>query len=146
MPPIYLCDTNVLSELSRREPHPQVIAWASGITSMAVSAVTLEEVFFGLAAKPNARIRGWFEEFLADSCEVLPVTEEIARLSGDLRGRLRQAGHPRTQADMMIAATAQVHRLTLVTRNIRDFDRCGMSLFDPFAGAPAGSGEGSSPD
>ena len=133
MPALHLCDTNVLSELARRQPHPGVVAWASQVSVIALSVVTVEEVLFGLAAKPNHRIHAWFEDFLTDFCEVLPVSEEIARASGELRGGLQQEGRPRSQADMLIAATAQVHRLTLVTRNRRDFDRCGIAVLDPFA-------------
>ena len=64
---------------------------------------------------------------------MLPITEEIARQSGLLRGGLRARGVSRTQAAMLIAATAQIHALTLVTRNGRDFENCGVTLFDPFS-------------
>ncbi|MEQ9484212.1 MAG: hypothetical protein RIG27_18290 [Coleofasciculus sp. F4-SAH-05] len=49
-----------------------------------------------------------------------------------MRGQLRTQGKPRSQADMLIAATAQVHQLTLVTRNIRDFEDCGILTLNPF--------------
>lgn len=65
-------------------------------------------------------------------CKLLSLTPEIARRSGELRGKLRGKGKTHTQADMMIAATAQIHQLTLVTRNIRDFDSCGIPLLNPF--------------
>jgi predicted nucleic acid-binding protein len=127
-----LCDTNILGELSRRQPDPRILAWSEGISLLALSAVTIEEVFFGLAAKPNLRIRSWFETFLRSSCEILPVTAEVARRSGELRGQLRFRGQVRSQADMLIAATAQIHQMTLVTRNRRDFEHCGISVLDPF--------------
>jgi predicted nucleic acid-binding protein len=127
-----LCDTNVLSELARQRPNEGVFAWAQGISSVALSAITIEEVLFGLAAKSNPRVQSWFEAFVASSCEVLPVTQEIAHRSGELRGQLRSRGQTRSQADMLIAATAQVHQMTLVTRNGRDFAGCGISLLDPF--------------
>jgi predicted nucleic acid-binding protein len=65
-------------------------------------------------------------------CQIIPITAEIAHHSGELRGRLRTQGKPRTQADMLIAATAHLHQLTLVTRNTRDFEDCGISLLNPF--------------
>lgn len=99
---------------------------------MAISAVTIEEIGFGLAWKPNPRIRLWLEEFLEAHCEVLPVTAEIAWRSGELRGQLQARGQTRDAADMLIASTAQEHRLTLVTRNVRHFDDCGVSLLNPF--------------
>lgn len=129
----YLVDTNVISELVRREPTAKVQAWASSLTSVFLSAVTVEEISFGLAWKPNARIAEWFDEFFSRHCEVLAVTAEVARAAGRLRGQLAARGKVRTQADMLIAATAQLHELTLVTRNRKDFEGCGVKLFDPFS-------------
>ena len=129
----FLVDTNVISELARRDPNPGVLSWAESVSSVVISAVTVEEIFFGLAWKPNQRIQEWIEQFFAEDCGICPVTLEIARCSGVLRGRLAARGQQRTQADMLIAATAQLHQLTLVTRNIRDFEDCGVALLDPFS-------------
>ena len=65
--------------------------------------------------------------------EVLAVTTDVARCAGALRGQLQLRGQTRTQADMLIAATAQIHALTIVTRNVRDFDGCGVAVLNPFA-------------
>jgi len=131
-----LVDTNVLSELARRTPHPAVATWAAAVSlPVAVSAVTLEEIHFGLAWKPNAEVRAWFDVFLGTSCTVFPVTDMIAKRAGDLRGQLRADGRQRTQADMLVAATAQAHQLTLATRNVRDFEGCGITVVNPFDGA-----------
>ena len=128
-----LVDTNVLSELSRPTPSPAVAAWAAHVPlPIRVSVVTLEEIHFGLAWKPNAELRAWFDDFLTHSCTVLSVTDSIARRAGDLRGQLRGGGRQRTQADMLIAATAQAHQLVLATRNARDFDGCGIAVVNPF--------------
>lgn len=128
----YLCDTNVVSELARQRPNPGVNAWAARVEVTALSVVSVEEVLFGLAWKPNARVRAWFEAFLEQHCQILPITPEIAKRSGQLRGQLRGEGHTRSQADMLIAATAEIHQLTLVTRNARDFQGCRIPLLDPF--------------
>ncbi len=128
-----LVDTNVISELTRRDPNPGVLSWADSVSSVLVSAVTIEEIYFGLARKPNHRIQEWIERFFAEDCRICPVTFEIARCSGVLRGGLAARGRQRTQADMLIAATAQVNQLPLVTRNARDFDGCGVALLDPFS-------------
>lgn len=131
--PGLLVDTNVLSELARPRPNRGVLTWAEGVTAVALSVVSLEEVFCGLAARPNARVRGWFEAFVESHCEVLPVTAEIARRCGQLRGGLTARGKARSQADMLIAATAQHHQLTLVTRNLRDFADLSLPLLNPFS-------------
>ena len=129
-----LCDTNVLSELARRQPDPGVRRWAATVTSgIHVSVVTVEEIYFGLSWRPNERVGGWLERFLEERCAVLPISEAIARKAGELRGSLQARGSVRTQADMLIAATAQVHQLALVTRNVRDFEECGLALLNPFA-------------
>ncbi len=128
----YLCDTNVISELARPQPNRGVITWSLDITSIALSVITLEEIIYGLNAKLNARIQAWFQNFLNTYCQILPITSDIARLAGDLRGNLRLQGITRSQADMLIAATAKIHHLILVTRNTRDFEGCEMSLLNPF--------------
>jgi predicted nucleic acid-binding protein len=109
-----------------------VVEWAHTQSAFTVSVVTVEEICFGLAARPSGRLERWFEAFLAAHCEVLPVTDRIARRSGALRAGLRARGHVRTQADMLIAATALEHRLTVATRNMRDFLGCGVRVVDPF--------------
>ena len=130
-----LVDTNVLSELSRARPDPSVLVWAGTVDHVHLSVVTVEEVQFGLACRPNTRVSGWFDVFLAESATVLPITDEIARRAGALRGQLRARGQERTQADMLIAATAAVHRLTIVTRNTKDFAGCGLPVLNPFGEA-----------
>ena len=127
-----LVDTNVISELARRSPNSGVVQWAAQTTRIVLSVVTVEEIFFGLAWKPNARIRRWFESFLGTHCQILPITPEIAMSSGQLRGGLALRGNVRSQADMLIAATAQVHQFTLVTRNVCDFEGCGIAILNPF--------------
>jgi toxin FitB len=126
------CDTNIISELARPRPNPGVIAWSQNIESISISVISLEEIIYGLNAKPNPRIQDWFDRFLSTYCSVLPITAAIAREAGELRGQLRTQGKPRTQADLLIGATAKVHQFTLVTRNVRDFEGCGIVLLNPF--------------
>ncbi|MCP4697430.1 MAG: type II toxin-antitoxin system VapC family toxin [Gammaproteobacteria bacterium] len=128
----HLADTNILSELARRQPDPGVQAWADSLPALFLSAVAVDEIVFGLAKKPNLRVQHWFEGFLAEFCEVLPVDEAIARHAGELRGQFAGRGIARTQADMLIAATALVHHLILVTRNVDDFEDCGVQVLNPF--------------
>lgn len=130
-----LVDTNVISELCRREPDPGVLAWAATQTRLALSAVTVEEIAYGLAWRPNAVLQRWFDAFFARHV-LLPVTDGIARQAGAMRGAFAARGERRTQADMLIAATALAHQLPVVTRNVRDFDGCGVPLLNPFGAAP----------
>jgi len=127
-----LVDTNVLSEFVRPAPNRGVTAWAADIDRIFISVISIEEIEFGLSWKPNKKVASWFENFFAEACDSLPITDEIARRAGVMRGRFLMQGVTRTQADMLIAATAQVHALTLVTRNVRDFDGCGIKLLNPF--------------
>ena len=127
-----LVDTNVVSELCRREPDAGVLAWAETQSVLALSVVTVEEIAFGLTWRPNRVLLDWFERLLAQQT-VLPVDTDIARHAGMMRGALAARGSVRTQADMLIAATAHAHRLLLVTRNVRDFEGCGLALLNPFS-------------
>ena len=129
----FLPDTNIVGELARARPNAGVLAWAGQVRELSLSAITLEEIHFGLAWKPNEGIRAWFDRFLDEHCRVLPVTDEVARRAGELRGRFRARGETRSQADMLIASTASSHALTLVTRNTGDFKGCGVTVLNPFS-------------
>jgi len=128
----FLADTRIVAELVRPRPNRGVLVWADQVSALNLSVVTLEEIHYGLSSKPNGRIRSWFDRFVAEQCRVLPITDDVARRAGDLRGRLQAKGKTRSQADMLIAATALGHGLTLVTRNQDDFDDCGLTVLDPF--------------
>ncbi len=130
---MHIVDTNVVSEFMRPKPDRAVLEWADTIERFSLSVVTVEEVLFGLALKKSVRLERWFESFLNEYCEVLPVTVSIARRCAALRADLRQAGRIRTQAGMLIAATASEHDLVIVTRNARDFGGCGVRVLNPFS-------------
>ncbi|HEX3577451.1 MAG TPA: type II toxin-antitoxin system VapC family toxin [Thermoanaerobaculia bacterium] len=127
-----LVDTSVLSEFVRPEPNRGVKAWAADVDRIFISVVSIEEIEFGMSWKPNKKLAAWFENFFAEACESLPITDEIARRAGIMRGRFLTKGITRSPADMLIAATAHIHGLTLVTRNVRDFDGCAIKLLNPF--------------
>ncbi len=128
----YLIDTNAISELAKPRPDVKVLNWADGISLVNLSVVTVEELQFGLSWRPNAKVQVWLDKFQEDYCVTLPITTEVARLAGEWRGVFQARGIKRTQADMLIAATAAVYGLTLVTRNVSDFDGCGIVVLNPF--------------
>ncbi|HEY3820871.1 MAG TPA: type II toxin-antitoxin system VapC family toxin [Polyangiaceae bacterium] len=130
-----LVDTNVLSELPRPRPNAGVLRWFAAQETIHVSVITLEELAFGVARAASSskpRLGRWLDALLAARPIVLAVTAPIARTSGELRAAREARGRRVAQADMLIAATALAHGLTLVTRNGRDFEGCGVALVDPF--------------
>lgn len=130
----YLVDTNIISELAKKEPDPGVKLWASTVRLCALSVITIEELVYGLNWKPNARVWEWLDGFMKNFAEIISINEQIAKRAGILRGEFRSKGVVRTQADLLIASTASEYGLTVVTRNTKDFQGCGVGLFDPFGG------------
>ena len=131
-----LVDTNVLSELARPKPSRQVLEWFAAQPGVHVSVITVEEIAFGVARAKGvarARLARWMDELFAAGPMLLDVTPAIARASGELRAAREARGRRVAMADMLIAATALHHGLTLVTRNAADFEGCGVHLLDPFA-------------
>ena len=130
-----LADTNIVSELMRKRPDAGALAWREMMDAtyarITISAMTVDEIMYGLSRKQDTGLLAWFDGFLGRN-EVLPVTQSIAYRAGEMRASFARRGVVRSQADMLIAATAQVHALTLVTRNVRDFDGCGIGLLNPF--------------
>jgi toxin FitB len=132
---VYLLDTNVVSELRRTRPHPALIAWLAGAAAdeLFLSAVTLGELQAGVEmtrrqdpARAEA-IEAWVD-VLANTFDILPMDGAVFR-------RWAQLMHRRSRdliEDAMIAATALVHNLTVVTRNVRDFERLGLTVVNPF--------------
>ena len=128
----FLCDTNVISELMKPLANESVIDWLRKHQQFHISVITVEEIHCGLANR-DARIQlHWFERFCDSHCVIYPVTKDVAIHSGMLRGQLRSKGEVRHQADLIIAATAILNDLIVATRNTKDFESCGVPLFNPF--------------
>lgn len=129
----FLLDTNIVSELVRPAPDPKVAQWVASHAEVAVSVISVDEIYFGLTRRPSARVQRLLEVYLDTYCRALEVTTAVPKHAGILRGQLARRGVVRTQADMLIAATASAHGLTLATRNVGDFDVCGIAVHGPFA-------------
>lgn len=132
---MYLLDTNVVSELRKLRPHGGVLAWIQGVTDADVhlSAVTVGEIQAGVELTRRqdeakaCEIEAWLDR-LADAYEVLPMDARTFRVWARLMHRRSDALYE----DAMIAATAVVHKLTVVTRNVADFKPFGVPLLNPF--------------
>ena len=137
----YLLDTNILSETRKRDPEPGVVEWIKSTPSdqLHVSVLTLGEITRGIA---RIRARGdqlqaailerWMNGIEKGFAErTLPVTFHVAADWGR-----RQPGQPMPVIDALIAATARVNGLTIVTRNVKDFERADVPLVNPFTGSP----------
>ena len=136
---MYLLDTNIVSELRKRKPHGAVVAWmkATADAELFVCAVTLAEIQIGIeitreqdTAKASS-IEAWLDQ-LAAAYNVLPMDGEIFREWA----RLMHNESNTVYEDAMIAACARVHKLTVVTRNVRDFERFQVPLLNPFTPLP----------
>ena len=138
MTPRYLLDTNVVSELRKPRPHGAVLAWLASLddAQLYLSAVTLGEIQAGIEltreqdpAKAQA-LEAWLA-LVASAYNVLPM-DAAAFMAW---ARLMHRKSNTLYEDAMIAATAQVHGLTVATRNVADFRALGSAVFNPFAPA-----------
>jgi len=132
---MYLLDTNVVSELRKAKPHGAVLAWIETVAdaNLFLSAVTLGEIQAGIEitrvqdpAKAEA-LEAWANQ-LANTQHILPMDAAAFRLWAKFMHKQSSALYE----DAMIAATAKLHNLTVVTRNTRDFGRFTVPLFNPF--------------
>jgi len=132
---MYLLDTNVVSELRRVKPHGGVVAWLQSVADedLHISAVTLAEIQAGIEITREqdeskaAEIESWLDA-VAGTFNLLVADAPVFRQWAKLTHR-RQDG---LIEDALIAATAQVHRLTVVTRNVSDFEPLGVAILNPF--------------
>lgn len=136
----FLLDTVTVSELRKAEKaDPKVVAWQKSVSGLSVwlSVITLVEIRVGIGlVRPRApdfaaRLEAWYRQKLLSSFEgrLLSVDQAVGEMAGELRV---SAGL--TPYDALIGATAQVHGLTLVTRNVGDFKDVGIAIIDPWQG------------
>lgn len=136
-----ILDTNVLAELIRPSPAPEVKGWLrekAGEEPLVTTAITIMEIEYGLARLPEGARRKDLEERFAAltgkqfEFAVLPFNEKAARLAGRLRSHRESLGLHAHSGDMMIAAIALIEGASLATRNVKDFSETDVDLINPW--------------
>lgn len=136
----WLLDTNVISELRRPRPHARVRDFVARqkLEDLFVSAVTLAEIRFGIESVSDAGRRAELSDWLAHSVRpmfnqrVLEVSEDVMFRWRLLVEEGRKAGHTFSQPDLIIAATALQHGLSVVTRDTADYERARVPIVNPW--------------
>ena len=132
----FLVDANVLSEATKKQPDPGVLEWLRRHErELAVDPIILGEIRFGIHlledGRRRQRLTRWFESGIA-RIHCLTWDASIGLRWARLVADLRKSGRAMPIKDSLIATTALVHGLTVVTRNRRDFERAGVEVVDPF--------------
>ena len=132
----YLVDANVLSEATKPVPAAKVVAWLrQNERELAIDPVVLGEIRFGIyllpAGKRRQRLEHWFKAGVS-SIVCLPWDAAVGLRWAKLLAELRRAGQSIPIKDSLIAATALVHGLSVVTRNESDFRKAGVEIVNPF--------------
>ena len=133
-------DTNVISEVLRPAPEPGVLAWLRSIPrrEIWICTVVLAELFSGVDLMPDGKRQRLLREKMEQLVPTLFMNQVLlfdlsaARAYGPILVARQARGRPIDEIDAQIAATAKVHSATLATRNIRDFENCGVTLFNPW--------------
>jgi len=135
----YLLDTNVVSELIRRDPEPRVVDWFTSTpeSSLYLCALTLGEIQNGIAGLPAGNRRTeltvWFSDLReAFRMQILPIDQAVALRWGHVNAEAKSRGRRLSVIDGLIAACALVNEVVLVTRNIPDFEATGAELLNPW--------------
>ncbi len=135
-----VCDTNVLSELMKPSPNPDVEHWVARQppASMFVTTITQAEILYGIALLPFGVRRDSLKEaalamFDTDfSGRVLPFDSSAARAYAVISAARKQAGRPISQFDAQIAGIASSRSAAIATRNTQDFEQCGSPIINPW--------------
>ena len=136
----YLLDTNVVSEWVKPRPNGNVIAWLAEASEdeIFISVCTFAELRFGVASMARGKRRDHLDEWLRSDLPVrfdrriVGIDVSIAVAWGDIQARAKQKGRPVGPMDGLIAATAAVHDMTIVTRNTKHFEAVGVPLLNPW--------------
>ncbi len=135
----YLVDTNVFSELAKTQPDDQVIKWLRDHEAdLYLSTVTIGELRRGIEALPAGKRKAALQSWLTGLCKrmegrILSFNTSTAHVWGQLMAAWNKKGTTVPSLDSQLAATAHRHNLTMVTRNVSDFQNTGVKHYNPFA-------------
>lgn len=137
-----LLDTNVISEVMRQAPSENVLSWLNQHSNagLLVSSISIAEICYGLRILPTGQrqqaLQARFEQFIAQGFvgRIIAFDEPAARVYAEIMGLCKEKGRPMSLPDGQIAAIVKMHHLVLATRNLSDFESCGIPLINPFEG------------
>lgn len=136
-----LLDTNVISEFMREKPDPKVLNWFANQKSILlnISTISVAEISRGISRLPDGKRKANFQisfnAFLREAFDnrILSFDLASANVLGELSEKRENAGRHVDIVDMMIAAIAYTQNATVATRNIKDFEDCGVALVNPWS-------------
>jgi hypothetical protein len=137
---VIILDTNVVSELMKAAPAGRVLGWtaAQPVSALFTTSITQAEILHGLALLPAGRRRNALEStaetmFREDFAgRILPFGSDAARAYARIAADRRRAGRPISHFDAQIAAIARATGAAIATRNVADYDRCGVKVVNPW--------------
>lgn len=134
----YLVDTNIFSEPAKAKPDAEVVSWLrEHEAELYVSSITIGEIRRGIERLPDGKRKTQLRPWLTALCDcmrgrILSFNTSTAHVWGQLKAGWDRAGVVVPSLDSQLAATAQRHGLTVVTRNVTDFERTGVKVLNPF--------------
>ena len=136
-----ILDTNIVSELMKKEPNKGVIKWFACLEDQPVmlTVISVAELRYGVSALPDGKRKDQLNEAITDMINedfeacILDFNQACAEAYGILLAKLKSEGITMSQSDAMIASIALINGAQLVTRNSRDFKHCGVPLINPFS-------------
>ena len=133
----YLLDSNVLSEMTRDQPHPGVVSFLRAQTDLWLSSVVIYETEYGLRLLPpgarRSRLRAVQSRIVAvHEARIMPLDRVAAEWAAELRAQARRAGRAVDVGDALIAGTAKAHGLAIATRNTGDFEGMDIDIVNPW--------------
>ena len=135
----FLLDTNVVSETAKQRPQPAVVEFMISHTDLWLPVVVIHELAYGIMILDEGHRRetmsAWLSQVVRDfSGRILPVDRQAAEFAASMRAQVHRDGGRLKVPDALIAGTAMANDMTVVTRNVRDFDGLGVDIVNPWEG------------